>query len=375
MSNQEEGIEISNDEDLVELKRVSRIKHHILEKYLPPWQVILGSKFDTLAYWDCYAGPGRYKFEDSIVDGSPLIALRAANAYLMQNTGKKMEIRLVERSESQKNTLNHSLKSANISNPRLQLSVYNEVAENFLPTLLAQSKSKNPSFFMIDPYAHPLTVPIMNQILDRPFTEALINFMWWRINLDASHPTEHVRVDELFGTDAWRLQPFMALSGNDREQGFLDYFLNALNAKFKLKFRIKMDPTDKVAASRTKYWLIHATNNVKGALLMKDVMFKLGDLDGTFEYGGRDEQQLSLFTPEHLLKERLTQKYIGQSLSFEAIIEETWDWPFSEKTYRVALKEMRTSGEVKVTSVTSKTGAGLSGQDLVEFQSLQRKLF
>jgi three-Cys-motif partner protein len=374
MTNQGQDIELSN-EDLVELKRVSRIKHHILEKYLPPWQIILGSKFDTLSYWDCYAGPGRYKFENSIVDGSPLIALRAANAYLTANSAKKMEIKLVERSEAQRNTLELSLKSANISNPRLQLSLFNEVAEDFLPTLLAQSNSKHPSFFMIDPYAHPLTVPIINQIVERPFTEALINFMWWRINLDASHPTEHTRVDDLFGNDSWRQQSFMQASGNDREQGFLDYFLNAINAKFKLKFRIKMDPTDKVASSRTKYWLIHATNNVKGALLMKDVMFKLGDLDGTFEYGGRDEQQLPLFTPEHLLKERLTQKYIGQSVSFDGIIEETWDWPFSEKTYRTALKDMRTAGEVKVTPVTSKTSAGLQGQDLVEFLQLQRKLF
>jgi hypothetical protein len=37
------------------LKRVSRIKHQILTKYLPSWAIILGSAFDLLYYIDCFA--------------------------------------------------------------------------------------------------------------------------------------------------------------------------------------------------------------------------------------------------------------------------------------------------------------------------------
>ena len=53
------------------LKRVSRIKHVILQKYLPPWAQILGSANRRLCYFDCYAGPGIYELNGELVDGSP----------------------------------------------------------------------------------------------------------------------------------------------------------------------------------------------------------------------------------------------------------------------------------------------------------------
>ena len=46
--------------ELRHLKRVSRIKHQILTRYVPSWAIILGSTFDLLYYVDCFAGPERY---------------------------------------------------------------------------------------------------------------------------------------------------------------------------------------------------------------------------------------------------------------------------------------------------------------------------
>ena len=56
------------DLELKHLKRVSRIKHEILTRYLPSWAIILGSSFDKLYYVDCFAGPGRYEFDGEHVD-------------------------------------------------------------------------------------------------------------------------------------------------------------------------------------------------------------------------------------------------------------------------------------------------------------------
>src|SRR5256885_3868169 len=66
------------------LKQVSRIKHLILEKYLPPWSRILGSQNAELAYFDCYAGPGIYELKGEFVEGSPIIAVRAAKDFLIR---------------------------------------------------------------------------------------------------------------------------------------------------------------------------------------------------------------------------------------------------------------------------------------------------
>ena len=64
-----------DDDGSLHLKQVSRIKHVILQKYLPSWEVILGSQNRRLCYFDCYAGPGAYEFEGQKVDGSPIIAV------------------------------------------------------------------------------------------------------------------------------------------------------------------------------------------------------------------------------------------------------------------------------------------------------------
>ena len=58
----------SGGEELQHLKRVSRVKHIILEKYFPPWAMILGSRNRELAYVDCFAGPGQYE-----MDGKPVL--------------------------------------------------------------------------------------------------------------------------------------------------------------------------------------------------------------------------------------------------------------------------------------------------------------
>lgn len=65
----------SDEDEAQHLKQVSRIKHVILQKYLPPWEQILGSRHSRICYFDCYAGPGIYECQDQMVDGSPIIAI------------------------------------------------------------------------------------------------------------------------------------------------------------------------------------------------------------------------------------------------------------------------------------------------------------
>jgi hypothetical protein len=67
-------------DELQHLKRVSRIKHVILEKYFPSWAMILGSRNCELAYVDCFAGPGQYEMAGKAVEGSPVIAVCSQGA-------------------------------------------------------------------------------------------------------------------------------------------------------------------------------------------------------------------------------------------------------------------------------------------------------
>jgi len=139
---------------------------------------------------------------------------------------------------------------------------------------------------MIDPYGHPLTLPVINDILSRKRTEALITLMWYRINMDLSNPAVQANVDRLSGDREWRQQPFMGQRGIARENSFLDYFASKLRAKYLLPFRIGFDPEDKFKGERAKYYLLHASNHPSAVRLMKEVMWPLGDEDGTFDFSG-----------------------------------------------------------------------------------------
>jgi len=359
---------IQDDDGPQHLKQVSRIKHIILQKYLPSWEVILGSQNRRLCYFDCYAGPGVYEFQRQKVDGSPIIAVRAAQEYLAKAKGHQMTVILVEKDEKHRASLETELKRVQPYGQGLQVHVIAEDVKEFVPKLLGQVPNLAPSFFMVDPYGHPLTVPILNDILKRPQTEALINFMFYRINMDAGNPKVQHHLDEMFGDGEWRTQAFLKESGWKREQGFLEYFKSKINARYRLPFRIRFDVEDEMARGRTKYYLIHASNHPKAVLLMKEVMWPLGDEEGLFDFSGEKHGMLFSSSPrEEELREALLREYSGKQIEFDQLREETWDLPFIEKHYRSVVKQLKEEGLVEITPVSSRTDRGLKKKDRVRF--------
>ncbi len=152
--------------DLPHLKQVSKIKHRILEGYLPPWALILGYGGAPLGYVDCFAGPGRYKDRDGKeVDGSPLIAVSAAKRFCAAKPHHSMSIVLMEKDAGQLALLNHHLAHLRPYSPRLCVTVYPEDSAQVVPRLLAEFPRTMPAFFLIDPFGNPLPVPVINAIL------------------------------------------------------------------------------------------------------------------------------------------------------------------------------------------------------------------
>jgi three-Cys-motif partner protein len=355
-------------ETLPHIKRVSRTKHAILEKYLPSWAIILGAANLRLNYIDCFAGPGRYEFVGEAVDGSPVIAVKAAKAFLAARPNHSLSVLLTEKDQKQVQQLERQLVILQPYPQNLRVDVLNEDSKTFIPDLLKQVPSLAPSFFMIDPYGHPLILPVINTILSRQSTETLITLMWYRINMDLGNPVVQANVDVLFGDSEWRKQPFVTMKGVERENSFLDYFISRLQARFVLPFRIGFDPEDKMKGERTKYYLLHASNHSRAALLMKEVMWPLGDEDGTFDFSAESQGVLISRTP-HVdeLRQVLLREFAGKELSFDEIREQTWRLPFIEKHYRGVIQKLRTEGIVSVTPVSSKK-SGLSRKDLVRFR-------
>ena len=240
-------------------------------------------------------------------------------------------------------------------------------SKKLVPDLLSKIDRLCPSFFLIDPYGHPLPIPTINSILRRDRTEALINLMWFRINMDLSNPLMKMRMDELFGDDDWSRQPFMHMRGAERETRFIEYFKSRLSCRFALPFKIRYDPEDIHGGSRTKYYLLHVSNHVKAALLMKEIMWPLGDEEGTFDFSGESQGVLISSTPTiDQLKTILLRDFKGKEIGFDELREQTWALPFVEKHYRSALQDLE-GMEIEICRITSKK-TGIKKLDQIRFK-------
>jgi three-Cys-motif partner protein len=353
--------------DLQHLKRVSRIKHIILEKYLPPWANILGSRHRQLSYFDCFAGPGEYELEGKSVAGSPVIAVKEAIEFLKNRSGQSLAMYLIEDDPKQVEKLASNLAHLQPYPTNLAVNVRCADSRSYIPNLLESLGSLSPSFFLIDPYGHPLPLPVINNILRRERTEALVNLMWFRINMDLSNPLMQPHLDALFGDNGWRGQPFMSMHGARRERAFLDYFKSRLACRYVLPFKVRYDVEDAQGSDRTKYYLLHASNHVKAVLLMKEVMWPLGDEEGTFDFSGESQGVLISSTPTvQQLESILLQKFSGKELGFDELREQTWMLPFVEKHYREVLKSLENK-KVTIRRITSKR-TGINGQDRIRFK-------
>lgn len=356
----------SVNEELQHLKRVSRIKHIILQKYLPSWVRILGSSHRALGYFDCFAGPGKYELQGQMVAGSPVIAVEEAIEFLRHRPHESLDMYLIDDDFAQVARLEESLKALQPYPKNLTVKVRCADSRSYIPELLEGFRRPGPSFFLIDPYGHPLPLPVLNQILQRRHTEVLINLMWFRINMDVSNPSVQPNVDNFFGSADWRTQSFMTMRGADREKAFVKYFRSRLDCKFVLPFKIRYDVEDTTGGDRTKYYLFHLSNHVKAVLLMKEVMWPLGDEEGTFNYSGQSKGVLISMTPTtEELEGILLREFKGSELAFDELRERTWDLPFIEKHYRDVIKRLEGT-RVRVRRVTSKR-TGIAGKDRIRF--------
>src|SRR5947209_4082090 len=138
--------------ELQHLKRVSRIKHIILQKYLPPWASILGSRHRQLAHFDCFAGPGEYELEGRPVAGSPVIAVKGAIEFLQNRSAQSLLMYLIEDDPKQVERLEASLKHLQPYPKNLQVNVRCADSRSYIPNLLDSLGTLAPSFFLIDPY-------------------------------------------------------------------------------------------------------------------------------------------------------------------------------------------------------------------------------
>jgi three-Cys-motif partner protein len=139
--------------------------------------MILGSRNSELAYVDCFAGPGQYEMDGKPVKGSPVIAVEDAIRLVQGRHVQSLLLHLVDNEPEQVERLKSRLKSMQPYPRNLTVEISCTDSRSLVPDLLRKLDSRVPAFFLIDPYGHPLPLPVIRTMLRRQRTEVLINLM------------------------------------------------------------------------------------------------------------------------------------------------------------------------------------------------------
>lgn len=363
--------ENSTNLDVDRLKTNSRAKHLILSDYLPTWAGILSKWHKKLNYFDCFAGPGEYLWNGTIVDGSPIISIREISDLLNSNWPNKpdrVNMAFLEADTNQISKLEKKIRSIHNIPSELKVSVILAESEILIEKTLEKIETLAPSFFFIDPYGHPFSLELMKKVMERSKTEIMVNFMYYQIIRDIGNPQERERVLKLFAPDDPEKLDLKGLDGKFSQDKMLAYLSKRIGAKYCIPFRVNFGPDEKVSSQRTKYYLIHYSNDFKAFNLMLDIMWKNSDDNRPLEIG---DGQPILFPLKGIttLKSKLIKKYQSdkKQIKFNALVEKNWAWYYKEKHYREVLKEFEKAGVIKVARITSKSIRGLSGDDMITF--------
>lgn len=340
-------------------KTHTEIKHKLLIKYIGTWFTILGSQvfFPKLAYFDCFAGRGEYKKGEK---GSPLLALDTIR-HRYRTIKKLSKTRLIcffiEANKDNYKNLKATIEKYEIENKeelnQVKIQIVNGKFADVANKLLDSVDDKIiPSFFFIDPFGwNGIEFKTITRILSIKRCEVFINFMTEQVNRFFEDPKLKPSINSLFGDDAAveKITNIIKEEKISRENALLKFYRYQLMkvAEVKYTFAFKMFEEKK---SKCKYNLIHATNHIKGAEIMKGIMANEGTKD-RYGYLGPADGQSALYDYSRidLLKDFLLKKYSGKQIRFMAIVDENFnESPYVVKHYRQAFKELLAEKKVYI---------------------------
>jgi len=353
-----------------EYREHTRVKHILLEKYLAAWIPILGKWNPKICYFDGFAGKGEYT--DGTL-GSPIIALQVANNLLKRCEEQRRrpyfgEFLCIAVEKDQENFKNLqdvvALEKERVAfRNKIQVEPKNEEFAGVAGKILQEIGTKVvPLFFFVDPFGFSgVPFSMVKRILSKQKTEMFFTFMVRDIARFIEHPNLRNTFTDLFGTEEWK----DVINLPDREKALIELYRkqlhNVAGVEYSWHFRIFESKE-----LRTLYYLIHATNNIKGHYIMKGIMFNQSAL-GSFAYLGPDDvserSQMRLFDVNDIgeLKKYLLEKFKGENLTYTDVLEKVchpWysEPPFIEKHFRKALEELGNEEKIKICGKGPKGG-------------------
>lgn len=210
---------------------------------------------------------------------------------------------------------------------------------------------------------------IMSDLMRRPHTEVLINFMFEEINRFLNHPDQPKNFDELFASCDWRHG--YSLNGFQRKNYLHDLYRDQLRkaagARYVRSFEMLND------RGMSDYFLFFATKSLRGLGKMKEAMWKVDPGGGAHFSDTTNLDQYVLLQPEpdrRLLRKQLLERFSSRRVRVmdveQFVIEHT---AFHAGHYKKVLADLETTNFVNIINPAPKRRRGTfpDGSMILEF--------
>lgn len=303
-------------------------------------------------FFDAFAGPGVYSDGSP---GSPLIALETLLSHAVVNLDCEFILLFNEGDVARYEHLVDLLDQHAVTNPlpsnvkvlksnQKFIELGDEISKYFGD---AQS-GLAPTLVFVDPFGvSEAPLATLQRILSFPKCEVFAYLGVNTINRFGTAGNIDDNMEALFGTTDFRNAP---PAGNpDRISYFVELYKSQLkaNCDFKYALSFQMRNTFGIVI----YFLVYATNSIRGLSIMKDAMWKVAP-DGSYSFSARfsDQDVLFQFAVDYeSLASTIGERFRGRSVPFSSVDEFVLvSTPYRSGDVRSSLKVLENQGKISV---------------------------
>ena len=347
------------------IEEQTAVKHELLKSYVGTWMNILWQQQERmgveqrLIFVDGFAGPGEYWTSEARVekvDGSPIIVGKIANSRIKGQ--RKLDIIAFDSDARTVQHLEPLLKRTNHTNQAWEIhqADFMSGARVLMEKLSARLGRDYPTFFFIDPFGYSgFPMRFLAEILKHPRTEAFVTLMTYDIVRFMDKPEQQSKMFDLFGTDAYKKHISECTTPQQRVNFVTSLYQQQLRAVAKARYVLGFRINTPGQGERARYFLFHASNNIKALKEMKNAMSRVSDREFSFEaIGIGAAEQLDLFVdkPELRIKAAVLD-HVKTCPGSRTEYSEVEDWAYERtagvaRDIKKALTELEKEGKVAI---------------------------
>lgn len=250
-------------------REASLIKHLALSSYLERLLMIVGQRFDRIAYIDCFAGPWEAQHGD-LRDTSPGIAVNTMTSCetALQKLGRSVTLRslFIEADKANADRLEQFSVSApaNIVRPQIWAKEFQDAAR-LIPTWLGRGEF---AIMFVDPFGWKdvITPELLAPFLDRKNTELLITLMSSHMKLATGHDNQATNLAKLCGPNYKDDRDASVSTEDHLTKLYCERLKEASSPTAASRLRTACLRVDHIDKKAPFFHLVYATHNARGLI-------------------------------------------------------------------------------------------------------------